>query len=239
MPCAEVSESLSLLDGLAIIRDAFPRTVRLVSTARLRDAVLLDLVDKDELAALAEIEGATSQRLISQARGTASIAAEELIHGVPHAAIINAAFVYANPRKPNRFNGSHRGAWYAALDVETCIAEIAFHMTEFLADAGDFNACVDYSELFASFAGEFADLRPHAKLDCLNPDPAIGYPAGNALAEAVRAKGYNGIIYPSVRRSGGTCFAVLFPHAVQSVAQGDVFRMQWAGRPEPTCTKVT
>jgi RES domain len=41
---------------------------------------------------------------------------------------INAAFVYFRPRELNRFNGPGRGAWYAALAVETCQAEVAFHL---------------------------------------------------------------------------------------------------------------
>ena len=72
----------------------------------------------------------------------------------------------------------------------------------------------------------------------IKENKAIGYPAGNALADAARAKGLNGIIYPSVRHSGGTCIAALFPHAVQSVAQGDVYRMTWRGSSEPEIEKV-
>ena len=59
-----------MIEGLPVIREAFPRTVRLVTTARLRDSVLLALVDQAELDALAEIERATSQRLIIQERGS-------------------------------------------------------------------------------------------------------------------------------------------------------------------------
>jgi RES domain len=53
------------------------------------------------------------------------------------------------------------------------------------------------------------------------------------MAEEARTHGLNGIIYPSVRNPVGTCLAALFPHAVQSVAQGDVYRMVWSGQPEP------
>ena len=57
-------------------------------------------------------------------------------------------------------------------------------MTEFLAATQDFNATVKYSELFASFAGEFVDLRGvNPPPTCLHPDKNIGYPAGNALAD--------------------------------------------------------
>ena len=227
-----------MLEGLTITRNALPRTIRLVTTARLRPPVLSRLVDADELAALAEIEGATSNRLMAQNRGTADVQSYELVYGVPHAAFINASFAYAKPRDPNRFNGSERGAWYAALELETCLAEVSHHLTEVLSHTGVYEAVVDYAELYASFAGEFVDLRPHGDHICLHPEKAIGYPAGNALADAARARGLNGIIYPSVRYEGGTCIAALFPHAVQSVAQGDVYRMTWSGSPTPDVEKV-
>lgn len=227
-----------MLEGLTITRDALPRTIRLVTTARLRAPVLSPLVDADELAALAEIEGATSNRLLVQNRGTAEIQSYELVYGVPHAAFINASFAYAKPREPNRFNGAERGAWYAALELATCLAEVRHHLTEALSQTGVYEAVVDYAELHASFAGEFVDLRPHPDHISLHPEKAIGYPAGNALADAARARGLNGIIYPSVRNEGGTCIAALFPHAVQSVAQGDVYRMTWRGTPEPDIEQV-
>ncbi|HKU54159.1 MAG TPA: RES family NAD+ phosphorylase [Rhizomicrobium sp.] len=226
--------------GIPVIREAFPRTVRLVTTARLRESVLKALADNEqELAELAEIEAATSDRLIAQNHGIGGVAAEELIYNVPYSTIINAAFSYAKPGELNRFNDDHRAAWYAALEVTTSLAEVSFHMTEFLAQTGVFEATVEYSELFASLAGEYVDLRAHTDHLALNPNGAVGYPAGNALAAAVRARGVNGIVYPSVRHHGGTCFAVLWPHAVQSAAPGDVYRMVWRGTPTPVIAKIS
>lgn len=229
-----------MIDGLPIVREAFARTVRLVTSARLRDPVLRPLVDDDsELAALAELEGATSARLIGQDSGAGGITPHEFVYGVPHAAFINASFAYAKPRELCRFNGSTRGAWYAALHVDTCLREVTFHMCAFLEAAGDFHATVDYAEMFASFAGEFVDLRDaNPKPQCLDPDKSIGYPAGNALADAVRSRGLNGIIYPSVRHAGGTCIVALWPHAVQSATQGEVYRVIWQGTPAHTITKL-
>lgn len=215
---------------LPLTRDAFPRTIRLVPSARLRAAVLKPLADDDaEIAMLAEIEGATSSRLIAEQRGIGDLAADELVHGVPHAKFINASFAYAKPREANRFNPADRGAWYAALAVETCIAEVGYHLTKALADAGDFNAVVEYGEMLSSMSGVFVDLRERADHPSLNPDPATGYPAGNALAATVRAEGHNGIIYPSVRHSDGTCIVALWPNVVQSVVQGAMYRLTWSG----------
>lgn len=116
-----------------------------------------------------------------------------------------------SPSDLNRFNGPGRGAWYAALAQETAIAEV-----------------------------EFVDLRGLAPAPaCLDPDPARGYVAGNAVAAAARAAGYNGIVYPSARHLGGTCLVALTPHAVQSVAQGDVLRLVWTGGHEPEAGPAT
>ena len=221
-------------DDETVVTEAFSKTVRLVTTARLREPVHSPLVDEeDELQALVEIEGATSARLIAEARGIVGLAASELVHDVPHARFINASFAYARPGQPNRFNGGDRGAWYAALDVKTCLKEVGFHLTSALADAGDYNATVEYAEMFSSLAGEFFDLRRTPDHPALDPDKARGYPIGNALAEKARAHSLNGIIYPSVRHPGGTCIVALRPAAVQSVRQGAVYRMTWTGDPSP------
>src|SRR5262245_19420696 len=173
-----------------ISRIALERTVRLVSTARLRDPVLLALVRAQYQDDLAEIEGATSGRLAAQQQGTEGLQVRELVGGLPHAHFINAAFAYFRPRELNRFNNPGRGAWYAALRVETCQAEVGFHLTRELQRVNDFNAVVEYAEMFASFAGEFIDLRSvNPRPDCLHPDPGVGYPAGNSLAELVRSSG--------------------------------------------------
>ena len=222
------------MDGVPIVTEAFSRTIRLVTTARLRAAVLAPLVEHEEdLALLAEIEGATSTRLLAQDHGILGLAANELVYDVPHAHFINASFAYAKPQQPNRFNGAHRGAWYAALAVETCLREVGYHLTKMLADTGDFHATVDSAEMICSLAGAFLDLRQRPDHPSLGADEATAYPAGNRLAEHARRAGLNGIIYPSVRHKGGTCMVALRPAAVQSVRQGAVYRMVWRGTPEP------
>jgi RES domain-containing protein len=229
MHCVAGSEPAA---PLPIVREAFSRTIRLVASARLRDAVLVPLVDNPaELDLLGEIEGATSGRLIAEERGLGALRPAELVHGVPHARFINASFAYAKPREPMRFSPSDRGAWYAALAMETCVAEVGHHLTKALADAGDFNAVVEYGEMLASMSGVFVDLREQPAHPALDPEPETGYAAGNAVATRARAEGHNGIIYPSVRHAGGTCIAALWPNVVQSVVQGAMVRLTWSGSP--------
>jgi RES domain-containing protein len=145
----------------------------------------------------------------------------------------------ADSRSPeaNRFSPSGRGAWYAALEVDTALAEMRFHLTRSLREDGSFQASVERSALWASTAGESVDLR------ALDPrpeylDPTIGYPAGVALAEEARATDLDGIVYPSARHPAGTCFLALRPHAVQSATQGAVRRMTWSGTPNPIVKRI-
>ena len=218
--------------SLPLVREAFPSTIRLVASARLREAVLAPLADSAaELDQLAEIEGATSGRLIAEQRGLGALGPDVLVHGVPHARFINASFANAKPREPMRFSPANRGAWYAALAIETAIAEVGHHLTRALADAGDFNAVVEYGEMLASMSGVFVDLREYPEHPALDPEPATGYAAGNAVAAQARAEGHNGVIYPSVRQAGGTCIAALWPNVVQSVIQGTMVRLTWTGTP--------
>ncbi len=222
-----------------VIRAALARTVRLAATAQPRAPVLLKLVSAEQLADLAEIESATSGRLLAMRSGSERLARSELAAGPAHAAFINAAFTYWRPRDLNRFSGPGRGAWYAALETRTCIAEAGFHMTRELANVDDFNATVAYTEMFASMAGNFVDLRRAPRgLDCLGTNTNVAYPAGNRLAEWVRELGHNGIIYPSRHDPAGFCIAALWPQVVQSVTLGDGIRLRWTGSPTPTVETI-
>jgi hypothetical protein len=230
----------ALVDIAAYVRRiAQDRTIRLAATARLRDPVLRKLVAEADLAALEEIEGATNGRLRAQAAGTERLDRRELVYGVPHAHFINAAFAYFMPRSLNRFSGPGRGAWYAALALDTGVAAVTFHMERELANIADFNATVDYAELYASFIGDFVDLRDASpRPEFLDPDPDKSYAAGNIFADAVRNAGHYGIVYPSARHAGGTCLVALVPHAVQSVTQGAVIRLAWTGSPGPAVSQL-
>jgi hypothetical protein len=83
---------------------------------------------------------------------------------------VNAAFAYFRPRDRNRFNGPDRGTWYATLATETSLSEVAFHMRRELLRVNDYYATVEYVEMWASFAGNFTDLRtvtPPRRIACI------------------------------------------------------------------------
>lgn len=217
-------------------------TVRLISTGRLKDPVLQPLAADDSARKhLEELESATSSRLQAQETGLPDLDPRELVFGRLGYSFINAAFTRTRPGG-NRFNDGTRGAWYCAFEVETGLREVAYHLTRELEAIGRFENVTDYAELFADFIGPFHDLRgvDPATEACLHPDPAVGYPAGQALARRLRvAEASNGIVYPSVRRAGGTCLMAFRPDLVQNLRQGGIWRLEWQGTPEPSITRQT
>jgi hypothetical protein len=215
-------------------------TVRLISTGRLKDPVLLPLAaNHGALEDLAALESVTNRRLQAQETGLPNLDPRELVFGRAGYTFINAAFTHTRPGG-NRFNDDSRGAWYCALESETAIDEVSYHLTRELDAIGRFENVTDYAELIADLFGAFHDLRPSdfSAHRALHADPAIAYPAGQALAKQLRQEAAsNGIIYPSIRHSGGICLAASRPDLVQNLRQGGIWRLEWQGAPTPTVTR--
>ena len=215
-------------------------TIRLISTARLREPVLLPLATtQGALDDLADLESVTNGRLQAQETGLPDLDPRELAFGRPGHTFINAAFAHTRPGG-NRFNGDDRGAWYCALDVETSLGEVSYHLTRELDAIGRFDNVTDYAELIADFFGPFHDLRSAdpAEEPALQSDPSVAYPAGQALALRLRKElQSNGVIYPSIRHPNGTCLAAFRPDLVLNLRQGGIWRLEWQGNPTPSVTQ--
>ena len=180
----------------------------------------------DVLADLSELDAATNERKIAERGENSAIGPGELLFGVPEAHIVNAAFCHPSP-DGGRFHGPRRGAWYAGFEIETSVAEVAFHKRRFLSDARiQGNHAFDYAEFLADFSGLFHTLDPEEKEKCLQPDPVPQcYRASQELANKLLFEGSNGIIYPSVRRGAGTCLVCFRPALVFHPRRGPHYRI--------------
>jgi RES domain-containing protein len=196
--------------------------------------VLARLADSDaELPDLYDLDNATNDRLLAENDLLPNIRVHELLFGVPYYRIVNASFTHAHPLG-SRFNGPDRGAWYAAFEIRTAQAEIAFHKTLDLEEIGRFEDEVTFDDYLADFSCELHDLRGHhAFAPYLDPR---SYVASQTLAAQLLDAGSLGIIYPSVRRAAGTCLACFRPALVMNVRRAKTYRFRWSGRPTPTIT---
>jgi RES domain-containing protein len=211
-------------------------THRLVLSRHLAhsDSVLVPIADDDaHLQAIFELDTATNDRLLAAQQLLPGIGVEELVFGVPHAAVINAAFCHPHPLG-SRFNGPNRGAWYAAFELATSQAEVGFHKSVQLAEIGRFDDSVTYDDYMADFSADFHDLRSAAAVrGYLDPD---SYVESQALAERLLESDSLGVVYPSVRHAGGTCVACFRPALVANVKRGKTYRFTWDGGPTPVIT---
>jgi hypothetical protein len=214
-------------------------TIRLISTAYTTVPALSPLADDDEdLRILEDVEMMTSVGRDSLVAIPPGVNPNELLSETQGFGWIqiNAAFCFTRSTG-NRFNGPKRGAWYAAWDdkaPETSQTEVAYHLTRELDYVGVYENLTVYRELLAGFATRFYDLDSFADQDFLGPDTQIAYPAGQSLARLILQTGGNGVLYPSVRYSGGQCLAAFRPHIIQNVRHGQTWKFEWSGKRNPT-----
>lgn len=196
------------------------------------DSVLVRIAGDDaHLAEIFELDGATNDRLLAENDLLPGIGVHELVFGVPHYRIVNAAFTHAHPLG-SRFNGPDRGAWYAAFALATAQAEVAFHKAVELAEVGwREEETITYDDYLADFTADVHDLRAaRGFAACLDP---ASYVASQALAERLLAEGALGIVYPSVRHKAGTCLACFRPALVNNVRKHARFRFTWNDKARP------
>jgi hypothetical protein len=201
------------------------------------ESVLVDIAASDaDLPAIFELDGATNDRLLAGQELLPGIGLAELVFAVPNGSVINGTFCHPNPLGA-RFSGPERGAWYAGFELETSQAEVAFHKSVQLAEVGRFHDSVTYDDYLADFSAPFHDLRRTRRFRaCLDPD---SYAESQALAERLVAEGALGVVYPSVRRAGGTCLACFRPALVSNVRRDSTYRLTWTGTPSPEITLAT
>ena len=200
-------------------------THRLIPT-RFDAPVLQELTDNHaDFEALSDLERATNDRVLHENNQLPGIGNHELVFGVPYWHIVNAAFCYSATAGA-RFNGPDRGAWYAAFELDTSQKEVAYHRSKELKEiaAGWKREEVsEYVDYLADFRAAFNDIRDTADCkNCLDPN---SYAESQRLAAVLLATGAQGIVYPSVRRRGGTCAACFRPALVINVRRGREFLM--------------
>ncbi len=213
---------------MALIADVDYRGAhRLIPWRAGNDSVLETLgLSPEGLADLSEVDAATNERLLAEQGRNFAIGPGELLYGVPHARIINAAFTHAGTHG-NRFSSAARGVWYAAVELQTSLAEVQYHKHRFLKEtraAGRYS--FEYADYQADFAAPFHSLDAEERSTCLVPEPVPAcYRAPQALASFLLHSGSNGIVYPSVRNPGGTCIACFRPALVTHPTKGESHRI--------------
>jgi hypothetical protein len=185
------------------------------------------VADPADLEYVLAAESLTNDRLRDEAGDLQLVAPDERIAG-PGTTPVMAAFTHLN-REGSRFSDGTFGVYYAAKDMDTAIAESAHHRARFLTRTNEAPCEIDMRAYHADIQAQFVDLRGYGrrKPDLLSPD---SYVASSAYGIARRAEGANGIVYDSVRRTGGECVAIFRPKIVGRCRQGPHICYVWDGK---------
>jgi hypothetical protein len=172
-------------------------------------------------------EALTNDRLRDEVGELALVPPDDRVSG-PGSTPIMAAFTHLNP-EGSRFSDGTWGVYYAGRELDTSVAETAYHRGRFLARTAEPPGEIDMRCYLADIRGEYCDLRGYGRRnpDLMHPDD---YAPGQAYALHQRQAGQAGIVYDSVRRPGGQCVAVFRPRCVSPVRQGPHLCYLWDGK---------
>jgi hypothetical protein len=180
----------------------------------------------DDWEALLEIEAMTDDHARFLKSKVDDLEPEDRIVG-PGSGRIMPSFIYYDT--PGRFNeGAKFGAYYAARELDTAIIETMYHRESFLRATKEKPQDVENIVISADVTGELHDCRGlKSDIPALyDPDD---YSYSHQIAKHLREQGSLGIVYDSVRHSGGECAAVFRPRILANCEETKVLVYQWDG----------
>lgn len=205
------------------IRPFNARTHRLIASRWPAIGVFDDVLGPADAAAALELEAATDDRLTGALGRLRAIPENEWALGNEGGATIAMAAFLHPAEGGGRLNGPQLGAWYAACDLDTAVAETVHRNTRRLrASAGGFPNRIQMRELLSAPSVSLVDVRREARFHAAD-DYSVTQPFG----ETMRTAGHDGILYLSVRRPGGENVAIYKPRRLLPIVQGDHFEYVW------------
>lgn len=164
--------------------------------------------DAEEMEIAYALEALTNPRVRQEVGELNLVPAEERVSG-PGASVVMAPFTHLS--RETRFSDGTFGVYYAAKSLETAIEETKYHRARFLSQTNEADQEITMRVYSGGLRMRLHDLRPSAYGTLLDADD---YSQSQPYARAMKDRDANGLLYPSVRHTGGFCVAVFGPKAV-------------------------
>lgn len=207
-----------------MVRVTWPRALRLVRSIYPPIDLFEDIVDPADWEAVASLESKTNPRIWEEIGRLDLVPVERRVSG-EGATIVMAPFVHCSADRPGRFTDGPYGIYSAGDDEEVAIREVAHHhglsMTSVNEKPGWHS---QFRMMVGSLDADLVDLRENP--DVHDPDSWLH---SQKIGREARSSGANGLVYNSVRCSGGQCAAIFWPDIIPIPVQGDHFQLHWNG----------
>ncbi len=212
--------------AIPISRVSWHPSVRIIPTRFLPIDLFERIADPRDWEALIEVESLTNDRLRQEAGLIQLVPHEDRVSG-PAASWIMAPFTHLTPGGGRFTDGTH-GAYYAAGDRETAVAETRYHRERFMSATEEPAMELDMRVLYADLEGDLQDIR--GMKDTLSsiyaPD---SYTDSQRLGRELRSAGSDGLVFDSVRHVGGECVAVFRPRLLSNCREVEHLCYVWDG----------
>jgi hypothetical protein len=205
----------------------WPGAVRIIRSIFPPIDLFEDIADPADWPLILAAEQKTNPRLMESVGNLALVPPARRVSG-PGASWLMAPFTHVSPDRPSRFSAGGYGVLYAGNSFEVALFETVHHHARFMAATRERPGWTSqFREIILDVAAHLHDLRG------LTPsDPVLAsndYAASQALGARLRGAGSDGVVYPSVRRPGGTCIGLFHPDGASSPVQGRHLDYHWDG----------
>jgi hypothetical protein len=181
----------------------------------------------EDFDALYALEAMTNDRIRDEVGDISLVPPEERLFGEGSSPIM-AAFTHLNPQG-SRFSDGSYGVFYCARKKETAIAETRYHQALFMSATDESPMRLQMRLYTVKAKGQVADLRAASRTDPRIVDPD-GYGYAQGIGSLLRSEGALGILYPSVRHTGGQCLAALKASLLRNCVHAAYLEYNWSGR---------
>ncbi|KAA0946519.1 RES domain-containing protein [Pseudomonas sp. ANT_H14] len=201
---------------------------RLVNSKFPPIALFDDVASADEFDALYQIQALTNPRLHNEVGLIELIPRKEIPFGIPGCSYATAPFTHVNPAG-SRFSDGSFGVLYLAATMETALAEVRHHQSQYWSNVHGLN----YERfMFRGLSCSFVDnsMKDATSIPMTDPiyDPD-DYTHSHRLGRAIKEAGFPGLRYRSVRSQENHCWALMTPMPVSSIVQTAHYEMIWNG----------
>lgn len=182
-----------------------------------------DLVDSSEMEALWEIESMTNERLRQEIGDIFLVPATDRVGGAG-SSVVMAAFTHIG--RASRFTDGSFGVYYAGFSQETAIRETVYHREQFLLATNE-DPCEITMRLYEGTVAKPLHNVRFPAFDFLHQPQ--NYSPSQTFGKELKLKNAWGLIYNSVRHTGGQCIAIFRPPAISIPKPVSHFRYVWNG----------
>jgi hypothetical protein len=172
------------------------------------------------------LESLTNDRLREASGNLSLVAPQDRVFGLG-AGYIMAAFTHLNP-KGSRFSDGSWGVYYAAKNLDTAIAETQYHSEKFMRATNEPAMSIDMRVLVAKVTAQLHDLTGEDFQGAAIYDTE-SYQASQNLARQLKLANSDGVLYWSVRHTGGQNVGVFRPPVLANCTQERHLEFMWDG----------